>query len=53
MSLKKNLRGLRGQAMIEYIIGFIAFALVVTAFVTQVGGYFENHFQGIRARIVN
>lgn len=52
MNLKKNLRKPKAQAAIEYIVVFIAFALVIAGFLSRVQGIFSTHFSSMTAHIL-
>lgn len=57
MNLKKCLvsanKDSKGQAVIEYVVIFIAIALLAGGFISRAKGVFEGHFNNTVSRILN
>lgn len=53
MNLKKCLIIHSGQAVIEYVVIFIAIALLAGGFILRAKGVFEGHFNNTVSRILN
>jgi len=53
MNLKKCLIIRSGQAVIEYVVIFIAIALLAGGFISKAKGVFEDHFNNAASRILN